>query len=36
MATVKPEPSNGGIVGTACGSPAALASVKEADDHVGR
>jgi hypothetical protein len=25
MATVKPEPSNGGIVGTACGSPAALA-----------
>ena len=34
MATVKPGPSNCGTVGAASGSPAALASAKEADDHV--
>jgi hypothetical protein len=36
MATVKPGPSNGGTVGAACGSPVALASAKEADDHARR
>ncbi len=36
MATVKPDPSNCGTVGAASGSPAALASAKEADDHVRR
>jgi hypothetical protein len=36
MATVKPEPSNGGIVGTRAAHQRRSPSAKEADDHVRR